>query len=444
MTQHGTPTVPGVTCNDVSSTRSREASADAVHVNTLRSQEARQTTPQSMEAEQVFHQANSETSSDDKTLIPSTIFLRPNHIEEGDPLQDDSKLFQGPRVGIGESETSNTIKKSSSSQALPRFRWGTDHRTSGRSKTGLRIQVPIRGTPATATTSCFLHDKSIIYTYTSSSSGGSNTTHSFGAIGDHLSPRGYTPSTAPSTKPMYIVASRQAPASAGEKLSSPLQGLVASSIPEYKPYELCVVGESGPLGRSIVPRVIGPSNIGVMPPRRRSLTDLVDAPARTFFPPSVPNVMSALGTNGHDDVASLHRQQTHLQTSRHHLSDSMGPTSLLEPPVWVRRGPPRAVEGNLSGQALSGCHDFDPPTFSLPFDVSFAWFTMPPTPCLLRMAHAVDRFHDENGQYHKYANVCIARSLVIRRRSEQGLSECLGEQVIRAESHLPLLHYSQV
>ena len=57
---------------------------------------------------------------------------RPRFVEDGDPLQDENRLFRGPRLTSDE-ETLDpaAVKKSPSNQALGPFRWGTEQRKTG-------------------------------------------------------------------------------------------------------------------------------------------------------------------------------------------------------------------------------------------------------------------------------------------------------------------------
>ena len=67
------------------------------------------------------------------------VFHKPKYIENGDPLQDEERLLQGlPIVEPGD-ESSNTIRKVPSDQALMPLRWGSSRRATGRSKSGLQV-----------------------------------------------------------------------------------------------------------------------------------------------------------------------------------------------------------------------------------------------------------------------------------------------------------------
>ena len=106
--------------------------------------------------------------------------------DDGDPLQDDSRLLKGLRITESDENDPTAVRKVPSEQALSKFRWGSHHRTSGRSRSGLQIQVPGRKIPLEPIVSATTSAKSIVYTYESSSSSSGRTTQSFGAIGDHL------------------------------------------------------------------------------------------------------------------------------------------------------------------------------------------------------------------------------------------------------------------
>lgn len=76
--------------------------------------------------------------------VAPLVLRRPRYIEKGDPLQDEEKLLQGlPIVEAGD-ETSNTIRKVPSEQALMPLRWGSTHRATGRSKSGLQVRIFFR------------------------------------------------------------------------------------------------------------------------------------------------------------------------------------------------------------------------------------------------------------------------------------------------------------
>ena len=85
------------------------------------------------------------------------VFCKPKYIENGDPLQDEEKLLQGlPIVEPGD-EAFNTIRKVPSDQALMPLRWGTSHRATGRSKSGLQVGLhfgAVVSQPAASCKSC--------------------------------------------------------------------------------------------------------------------------------------------------------------------------------------------------------------------------------------------------------------------------------------------------
>lgn len=88
-------------------------------------------------------------STNKKPDIEPIVLRKPKRIEKGDPLQDEEQLLRGlPIVEPGEEETSNTIKKVPSDQALMPLRWGSCRRSTGRSKSGLQVRLHLRGIPS--------------------------------------------------------------------------------------------------------------------------------------------------------------------------------------------------------------------------------------------------------------------------------------------------------
>ena len=158
----------------------------------------------------------------------------------------------------------------------------------------------------------------------------------------------------PSTRPERAIMS------ATTRTRSPLADLVLSSTPDEEPYELLALGEVGPWKRSFTPQLVKPAGLCTLARRRRSLSDLKEAPqARQLSVgaepgasnPQVPAMMKILGP---DDV----------RTVREDSFEQPGEVSSIEatdPPVWSRKGPP--FELNRRD------HSLDPEIFSLPFGV---------------------------------------------------------------------------
>lgn len=171
------------------------------------------------------------SSSTTGTCAPEIVHLQPMNREKGDPLQDDGKLLWEPKP---------TLRKSQSNQAFE-LRWGSNRRKTGRSKASLQITVPDhKKSLSMLTTGPILIDKSILYTYTSSSSGGSWTPHSFGSVGDRISTE--TPGKA---KSLPFPQTSIEPAHFDKKMAecqSPLKDLVNTSMPDQELYKLLAVG----------------------------------------------------------------------------------------------------------------------------------------------------------------------------------------------------------
>ena len=278
--------------------------------------------------------------------------------------------MQGPRIAERADDDPNVIRKVPSDQALSKFRWGSNQRTSGRSKSGLQILVPGRKIPVELITGGPVTGKSIIYAYASSASSSGRSTYSFGAVGDHL-PALLSSSTMPvihenrSTKPEK---SHQNARSSNRL--SPLANLVMESDPDQDPYELLVVGETGPCRRQVTPQIIAPSSL--KPRRRRSLSDLIE-PRTTLSDQtgqSIPSSIMPRGTAalcpGGPGCIKDETIASPFDIARAAYEDA--------PPVWHRAGPPfglRAYKLNDDSTHLNSQHRrLDPATFTLPHGVS--------------------------------------------------------------------------
>lgn len=298
-----------------------------------------------------------------------------NYLEEEDPLQNDRVLLQGIRIVEPGDDGPNTIRKVPSEQTLSAFRWGSNHRMTGRSKSGLQILVPGREMPATVVLEGPESGKSIIYTYASSSDSSGKTTDSFGAIRDHSTTgrRSSLWDTKLLTVP-EVPKRAYNPISAGRKPRSPLAELVADSKPDFEPYQILIKGEKGPCTKPIIPRIVSLKDFPRLPPRRRSLSDLIDEPRALLAPssvdvfaPAVPHMSAATQTNRsyepHTNGEEVLVQSPDQETS----------TEPLKAPIWRRSGPPFAqIQSREAGAytedpCLSG--GFDPPTYCFPFGV---------------------------------------------------------------------------
>ncbi|MDI1491986.1 MAG: hypothetical protein OHK93_003197 [Ramalina farinacea] len=213
----------------------------------------------------------------------------PRFIENGDPLSDDERLLYGPMISNeAEPQSPEVLKKSPSDQALSPFRWGSSHRKTGRSKTGLSITVPCpsvvgkiqkQAQDSASVPGPIFRDKSIFYTYSSSSSGGNKTGSSFGAIGDHTNPNSTRlDSPADMSIPRNSARPRLEGAYQPDKVGeeSTLQQLVENSQPDFQMYDILIVRETGPLSQPGAARIVNASEFSPVLHRRRSLNDLVE------------------------------------------------------------------------------------------------------------------------------------------------------------------------
>ena len=295
--------------------------------------------------------------------------------DDGDPLQDDSRLLQGLRITESDENDPTAVKKVPSEQALAKLRWGSHHRTSGRSRSGLQILVPSRKIPLEPIVSANATGKSIIYTYESSSSSSGRTTQSFGAIGDHL-PSARSALLSSSTMLDVPEDSTIRPSlrtSASSNVLSPLGNLVLGSLPDEGSYKLLAIGEIGPTRNNIVPHVVDP--LQLVPHRRRSLSDIIEPPAMLSSQtgPKSPRPATDQMTT---QVESANSSVTQFSVPDI-LSQSPEATETsgeVAAPVWYRSGPPygaKAGGGHEERVALKLRHrDLDPETFSLPYGVS--------------------------------------------------------------------------
>ena len=295
--------------------------------------------------------------------------------DDGDPLQDDSRLLQGLRITESDENDPTAVKKVPSEQALAKLRWGSHHRTSGRSRSGLQILVPSRNIPLEPIVSATATGKSIIYTYESSSSSSGRTTQSFGAIGDHL-PSARSAILSSSTmlaipEDSMIRPSLRTPASSN--IRSPLGDLVLESLPDEGSYKLLAIGEVGPIRNNIVPHVVDPSQL--VPQRRRSLSDLIEPPALLSSQTSpISPRLAADQMITQDESSSSSVTQFSVPDILPQSPEATETSGEVTAPVWYRSGPPYGAKvGRGIGErvALNLRHrDLDPATFSLPYGVS--------------------------------------------------------------------------
>ena len=303
----------------------------------------------------------------------------PRFIENGDPLSDDGRLLYGPLISNEEEPQSpEVLKKSPSDQALSPFRWGSSHRKTGRSKTGLSITVPCpsvvgelqkQAQDSASVPGPIFRDKSILYTYSSSSSGGNKTGSSFGAIGDHTNPNSARLNSPAdmripghSTRPRLEGADQ--PDKAGEE--STLQQLVENSQPDLQMYDILIIGETGPLSQPRRARIVNASEFSPVLHRRRSLNDLVERLSTGNLPPDLEHVSDATDNQPSKSVSPRN------QGNSAHSIVPLEPVRM--PEIWRRRGPSfrqlalLALNQLGTGTATDG--ELDPSTFSLPYGVS--------------------------------------------------------------------------
>lgn len=240
----------------------------------------------------------------------------------------------------------------------------------------LKILVPSSNVPTSLYLGGAITGKSIIYTYTSSSSSSSGrTTSSFGAVGDHLASTrsAVLPGTSlamedrnPSTKP------ERADTGTNSRTRSPLADLVISSTPDEEPYQLLALGQVGPWKQPFTPQLVKPSNLCTLIQRRRSLSDLKEAPqARQLSVGAEPGA-TRMQVPDNMKVARPHDIQTAEKDSSVQ-PDEANSFEVTDPPVWSRKGLPfevtRRARSGLRVHLRTQDYSLDPETFSLPFGV---------------------------------------------------------------------------
>ena len=228
----------------------------------------------------------------------------------------------------------------------------------------MKILVPRKNSPTSLILGEAVSGKSIVYMYTpSSSSSSGRVVSSFGAVGDHLTSIGsanlpksavITGGRSPSARPERAIKS------ATTRTRSPLAELVLSSTPDEEPYQLVALRQVGPWKQPFTPQLVKPAELCTLTRRRRSLSDLREAPqarqssvgAEGGAPQSQIAVnMNVLGLNDVRTVGEDGLKQ----------SDELNSMEATDPPVWSRKGPPFDLNRRD--------HNLDPQTFSLPFGV---------------------------------------------------------------------------
>lgn len=160
--------------------------------------------------------------------------------------------------------------------------------------------------------------------------------------------------------------------SANGRTRSPLADLVLSSTPDEEPYQLLALGQIGPWKQPFTPQLVKPSNLSTLIQRRRSLSDLKDAPqARqptVSAKPGAPEMQVSANTkiSEPDDLQSSTKESLVQQ-------DEVSSSEAKDPPVWSRKGLPfevkRRVRNGLSVHLKSQDYSLDPDKFSLPLGV---------------------------------------------------------------------------
>ena len=254
----------------------------------------------------------------------------------------------------------------------------------------MQILVPGRETctPAPGVNNESISGKSIIYMYTSSSSSSGKTTNSFGAVGDHLPSARSCLSTNPDLPVVHEdpvanrTKSQSIPASQKRSL---LADLTADSVPDRAPYKLLIVGETGPCRQHTAPFLISPTDFPLLPPRRRSLSDLMQNP-RDILPPRGGHEVSGFAVSQMNRSSHTRIPEIPLPLSPAQFSAFDERPVILEtpiPPVWRRTGPPfGTVFRELTGRIVHSMpdNDLDPPEFQLPFGVSAGCICNSPSP----------------------------------------------------------------
>ena len=294
---------------------------------------------------------------------------------DGDPLQDDSRLLQGLRITESNENDPTAVRKVPSEQALAKLRWGSHRRTSGRSRSGLQILVPGRQTPFEPIVSASVTGKSIVYAYESSTSSSARTTQSFGAIGDHLpSARSALPSSSTMLDiPEDSVIRPSLRTVGSSKTMSALGNLVLESSPDERPYKLLAVGEVGPTRYNVVPHVVDPFQL--VPQRRRSLSDLIEPPSNMSYQTSPRSPNLAVGRlSAQDAWPNSSVPQFGVPDVLSQSPEATEATVEEVAPVWYRSGPAFGVKASRgNGERVApnlGYRDLDPAMFSLPHGVS--------------------------------------------------------------------------
>ena len=163
--------------------------------------------------------------------------------------------------------------------------------------------------------------------------------------------------------------------SVSSRTRSPLADLVLSSTPDEESYHLLALGQVGPCKQPFTPQLVKPASLCTLIRRRRSLSDLKEAPQARQS-----SVNAELGTPkphvpGNMKVSQPDDNQTVKKGSRVQ-SEEVSSIEAKEAPVWSRKGLPlevnRQTRSGLRVHLKSPDDSLDPETFSLPFGVGLS------------------------------------------------------------------------
>lgn len=164
--------------------------------------------------------------------------------------------------------------------------------------------------------------------------------------------------------------------SANSRTRSPLADLVLNSTPDEEPYQLLALGQVGPWKQTFTPQLVKPSNLCTLIQRRRSLSDLKEAPqarrslVSAELGATIPQVPANMKVPGPDDIQNVGINSLIRP-------DEVSSIEAKDPPVWSRKGLPFEVNRPRSGlrvHANSQDYRLDPDTFSLPFGVNRTFY----------------------------------------------------------------------
>lgn len=310
----------------------------------------------------------------------NAMLLKPNIMADDDLKRSPRRLRGEAALVDTENGLHRNIKMSPSNRELARSRWQVPGRiVDGRWKPGLQIKMPERQKTKPFSTGPILYDKSIVYSNSSSSSGGRKDVNSFGAIGDQRFRRP-GPLSAPlayhSADPSTACRSQQSlpydllnnstlehenleffkkdghsqflAADLAHNIQSNLRieavtmedhvepptlhDLVDDSTPDSDQYELLVADGIGLLGSPMVPYRVSPSKMQVRNRRRRSTTDLKGDKS----PSPMYTVGSPAASLAYQESASLKG----IITTRSLPLDCTLVSDNTIAPTWRRNGPP--------------------------------------------------------------------------------------------------------